>query len=643
MLRVAWLVSTLGIIGLSGAPPGERFGPLAGGDPSFPGIDDLRTEPPAGDRADRSSPSTAGPSTDPAQTQPVLGRFEKCTYTSRLDGATIEYALWFPPQYDPAQRWPLIVFLHGSAEGKNTMSPTSDSASIPVRGAKWDLPFVVVFPLMRGTWSITSLAEVDVLDTVADVQARASIDPDRIHLTGLSLGGFAAWRLACRYPDRFATVSAFCGGGQPDLAVNLRNLPTRVYHGTADKHVHVRESRVMVQAMRDAGLDPYFTELRDVGHSCWRQPYAGNALYEWMAKYRRAAAPRRISYRTRTLRHHQAYWVSIESMIDPGQPAYVDVFAPDQPGASSGGEPGSRDIFVHAENVARLRLAPPESVLPKNATPTVFADEQPIETKRADGAERGWVVDLIPNEAPPASTESGGSALAKRPGLSGPIQDVYYDPFLVVVPAAGSSPAAETWRHVADKALAWADRLVFKNIHPVTDVELTAEMIADHHLICFGDAASNRVIAQASAPSNRGTIALPLSWVEGRLHVDGQPGAEDVAGFVMIYPNPFNPQRYIVVCSGLPQAVLPLATLVLRPPYLEPIPVEDVVVITRSGQFPLASAAGTPGDDTSSSHPPDSADDRRLMGDPRPPHGAVFDRFWQIPPPVKARLLGADE
>ena len=98
-----------------------------------------------------------GLAAQPAATQPVPDRFEQCTFRSSLDGATVSYASWLPPAYDAQTPWPLIVFLHGSAEGKHWKHPTSETAGIPVRTAKADLPFVVAYPLMRGTWSITSL------------------------------------------------------------------------------------------------------------------------------------------------------------------------------------------------------------------------------------------------------------------------------------------------------------------------------------------------------------------------------------------------------------------------------------------------------------------------------------------------------
>ncbi len=538
----------------------------------------------------RAAEPTGGPSS--------AGQFQRCHLVSRLDGADVEYALWSPPGYDPARRWPAIVFLHGSAEGGSWSAPTAEAASIPVRGAKADLPFVVIYPLMRGTWSISGLAELDVLETIDDACGRVSIDPDRIHLTGISLGGFAGWRIACRYPDRFASVSLFCGGGEPELAGNLRNLPVRVYHGTADKNVNIRESRRMVESLRAAGIEPAYTELVDVGHTCWLGPYSGAELYEWMARQVRVADPRRVSYQTESLRHHRAYWVSIDSVLDPEQAASVDAFVPE-----------AGQILIHAENVGRLTLSPPASLVPPETKPDFFVNNQPVQGRRVDG---GWVVDLAGDEGPSPQ---------KRPGLSGPVQDVFYDPFVVVVPAA-SSKHAPVWREAAGRALGWTERLVFKNVRVVSSDSVTPELVQNANLICFGDPQNDPWMREVAE-------SLPVTWSGGRLRVGGEPGPENVAALVMIYPNPKNPDRYVVMCSGEPSTAVALAAGVLQPPFLSRAPQEDLVVVTMDKEFPLATV------------PPVDPDRWRSMADPVPSRGAVFDRNWQLRSEARVRLLGA--
>ena len=516
---------------------------------------------------------------------------------SPIDGAAIDYALWYPADYDPAKPWPLIVFLHGSGEGAGWAEPTRPHAGIPVRTAKPDLPFLVVSPLMRGTWSINGPAERDVLDTIADVQSRANVDPNQIHLTGLSLGAFAGWAIAAHYPDRFASLSLFAGGGQPEVVSNLLHVPTWVFHGSADHNVPVSESVRMVRAMEDAELPVRYTQTPGGKHACWVQPYAGRTLYDWMAGLTRVREPRRITHRTTGLRYNQAYWATIESMVDPARPALIDVFVPE----------GSQ-VYVHADNVDRLILQPPPSVVPPGTTPTFFVNNQPVE---AEARPSGWALTLADISEGP---------LRKRHGLSGPIQDVFYDPF-VVVTADGEDPVVNaTWAQAAHYAFKWAQTLTFQDFKFTSADQVTPELIQSSNLICFGNPECHSILAQVAD-------RLPLVFRRSGLLISGRKASAQIMGLVMIYPNPLNPDRYLVVCSGHPKAVAPLAALILRPPYLSPTPLEDLVVITRENDLLLRDPASAP-----TSQPQWMA--RRI-----PPRGAVFDGNWQLPASVVERLI----
>ena len=527
---------------------------------------------------------------------PPQGRMEQCRYVSAVDGATIEYALWYPPEYDAARAWPLIVFLHGSGEGGTWDAPTQPTAGIPVRTVKSTLPFLVVSPLMRGTWSINGLAERDVLDTLADVQARAHVDPERIHLTGLSLGAFAGWAVAAHQPDRFASLSLFAGGGQPELVGNLRSVTTWVFHGAADPNVPPEESVRMVHAMQALGLPVRYTEFPGGKHDCWQQPYAGDMLYRWMTEQTRIGEPRRITYRTFGLRHQRAYWATIDSVIDPARPAFIDIF-----------NPAGAEIYVHAENVGQLTLAPPPTLVASDSTPAFFSDSQPAAAERTPA---GWVLELA--KAPPG-------ALHKRHGLSGPIQDVFWEPFVVVTADAADPVVAGVWSQVAQRAFKWTAELTFQKFRFVSARDVTPEIIQSCNLICVGNPENHSLLAQVAD-------RLPLVFTRDGLRVERQAGAEEIMGFVMIYPNPLNPERYLVVCSGQPQAVGALAPGVLQPPFLSPTPVEDVVVVARDGTLCLQAA------------PAEAASRPAWMAAEIPSRGAVFDRTWQLPPTVAERL-----
>jgi len=251
----------------------------------------------------------------------------------------------------------------------------------------------------------------------------------------------------------------------------------------------------------------------------------------------RVRDPRRITYRTSSLRHNQAYWVTVESTVDPARPAMIDVFAPE-----------SSQTYIHAENVERLILEPPASVVRPGTTPTFFVNDRPVE---ADSLADGWALNL--SEAP-------AGPVRKRHGLSGPIQDV----LLGAVLSSSRSPMKtrplpSAGRRSPNTLFRWTKALTFESFRFISADEVTPEVIRSSNLICIGNHETHNILAQVADQ-------LPLVFTRTGLQVYGQPASEQVTGMVMIYPNPLNPDRYLVVCSGRPQAVAALAASILGPP-----------------------------------------------------------------------------
>ncbi|WP_448334435.1 carboxylesterase family protein, partial [Bellilinea sp.] len=105
---------------------------------------------------------------------------------------------------------------------------------------------------------------------------------------GLSMGGFGTWYLAARCPQRIAAIAPVCGGGLPWMADRLKDVPVWAFHGSKDSVVHPRESRVMVQAVRQAGGKARLTIYQGVGHDSWTQTYANPKLYTWLLRHKRS-------------------------------------------------------------------------------------------------------------------------------------------------------------------------------------------------------------------------------------------------------------------------------------------------------------------------------------------------------------------
>ncbi|MBK9127650.1 MAG: prolyl oligopeptidase family serine peptidase [Phycisphaerales bacterium] len=228
--------------------------------------------------------------------------------TLELDGATYAYSVFVPPDYTPARKWPVVLFLHGSGErGADGLLSTEVGIGSAIRRDFRRVPAIVVFPQCRaGQAWVVSPQDIGPMGRLALASLDAamrdySTDPERVYLTGLSLGGQGAWWLAINDPRRWAAVVPVCGfledKDRPSqmlalLTEHLRDVPVWVVHGEKDPVVPVERSREAVAALRAAGAPVRYVELPGVGHNAWDKGYADAALWTWLFEQRRAPATR---------------------------------------------------------------------------------------------------------------------------------------------------------------------------------------------------------------------------------------------------------------------------------------------------------------------------------------------------------------
>ena len=108
------------------------------------------------------------------------------------------------------------------------------------------------------------------------------IDTNRIYVTGLSMGGFGTWDLISRYPNKFAAAAPVCGGGDIKQAHKLVNIPIWAFHGAKDRVVTVNRTRDMIEAIKNSGGTPKYTEYPNLGHFCWDAAYNEQDFLEWL-------------------------------------------------------------------------------------------------------------------------------------------------------------------------------------------------------------------------------------------------------------------------------------------------------------------------------------------------------------------------
>ncbi len=202
-----------------------------------------------------------------------------------LDG---RFLLYLPQGFaNEGRKWPLIIFLHGSGEAGNDLGKVKiHGPPMRVEGLE-DFPFVVVSPQAPDS----SGFDTDTLDALLDeLLARLPVDPDRVYLTGLSMGGFATWQWAAERPERFAAIAPICGAGDVRRACRLKNVPVWAFHGARDDVVPIGPDQDMVDAVKACGGDVRFTVYPEGNHNAWTQTYANPRLYEWLLRQRRPRA-----------------------------------------------------------------------------------------------------------------------------------------------------------------------------------------------------------------------------------------------------------------------------------------------------------------------------------------------------------------
>lgn len=208
---------------------------------------------------------------------------------------------------------PLTVFLHGSQQNHlgsvmpggaylGTARPLSDEvhqlAQYAVDGVDFPPHTTTVWPLARGEGlGYQGIAEQDVLDVLADAEARLAPDPDRIILTGASMGGIGAFRLGARHPDRWSAVAPIIGFAPDEtepLLENLTGVPIRQINGAVDPLIDAAEAEATTDLLDELELDFRAWMLDDRGHEAGGFVY--DCVYEGLPELERDPSPPQVTY-----------------------------------------------------------------------------------------------------------------------------------------------------------------------------------------------------------------------------------------------------------------------------------------------------------------------------------------------------------
>jgi pimeloyl-ACP methyl ester carboxylesterase len=531
-------------------------------------------------------------------------------YKSRIDDSVQPYGLVVPASFHPntPHRHRLDLWFHGRGEKLSELSFLQQRLTSP--GEFTPANAFVLHPYGRYCNANKFAGEIDTLEALEHARRHYPIDDDRVVVRGFSMGGAACWQFAVHYADRWAAAAPGAGFAETadflkvfqnepvkpawyeqklwhwydctDWAANLFHVPTVAYSGEKDRQKQAAD--VMAAALEKEGTHLVHVLGPGTGHAYHPQAKAEiNRRIDAIADRGRDPLPHQVRFTTWTLRYPRLHWVRVDGLEEHWRRARVA--ADVQPGVPL--YAGSHSVRVITENVTALTLDMPPGLCPLNGRrqPTVVLDDAELAAPPVK-SDRSWTAHFRKTEGKWRVVPShDDGTLRKRPGLQGPIDDAFMDRFLMVRPTGkalhdktGSWVAAE----MAHAVEHW--RRQFRGEARVKDdVAVTLDDIADSNLVLWGDPGSNQILAKIADK-------LPIRWDGQAVVVGDKTYSGDHHIPVLIYPNPLNPKRYVVLNSGFTFREYDYLNNARQVPKLPDWAVLDVAV-PRTSRLPAGVAA----------------------------------------------------
>jgi hypothetical protein len=460
---------------------------------------------------------------------------------SKIDGQLLLYKFRLPKDYDPKKQYPLRVDLHAGGgftwlaywvTGKpdnNPRSATDDGA-------------IHISPAGR---QHIGMGEIAVLDAIADAKKHYNIDDDRIIIGGASWGGTGGFHFAAFLPDHFAAAYSLTGGGNYNVPVgngrfdayllpdNFGNLSFLIWDTPGDGHYQANHAFADALRQRAEKFPGFYPNLEIT------DPKGGHGIIDrklqeegwaWMYQQARNRYPKLAIYKTHWLRYDGAYWARIDTMEDANQPARIEAEIKN----------GACRVAIENADRFHLDLVPPLVGAAKELDVRINGAE--AINARAGAAAYFW------KEGGEWKTarERYPRTLVKKRGVSGPIQDVFMEHPVVMVYGTIQSRNQPTVTKLLDDIV---DRLISTGdgsgilrtgFERKPDVEVSDQDIAEKNLILVGTSSQNRLLARI-------VDKLPIAFLNDGVRIGAMDFRGPDVGLVMVYPNPLNPERYVLL------------------------------------------------------------------------------------------------
>jgi len=486
------------------------------------------------------------------------GESYKITFISGIDSSCQYYAVLPPKDYDPGKNYALILTLHGAS--------VRASGQVDAYTQK-DWAFVVA-PTNRRRFGFDwqDWGRLDALEVLEEVKKRFPIDPNRIYLTGHSMGGHGVWHIGLAHADLFAAIAPSAGWtsfqlyipwflqksylfAHPELLAyrdmslredvpplfleNAVNLPIFILQGGADEDVPPIQARLYARLLHQ--LDYEYTYREVPGQKHWwnlkdtpgTDCVDSDELMSFLRSQKRNPFPKHLFFKTTDIGlNNRCYWLKIEGVEEPFADSRIEA------------EVKGRRIEIGVENIAEFSLNLNPKLLPLgrikisvNSQPMDYNFRHPVKLfiSRKKGKFR--------------LGRSKGKGLKKTPQLFGPIKRAYFSPFMLVYGTLGDSVSVQRNLHLARlQAFSWWRR-ANGLVRIISDREVNDEIIKGYNLILFGGPQDNLIVREINKK-------LPISIRGGKVCMGDRPIEGEDLALEEVYPNPLNPKKLVLVIAG---------------------------------------------------------------------------------------------
>lgn len=487
-------------------------------------------------------------------------------YRSQLDGTIQPYGLEIGRQYDFNTPGRCDIWFHGRGEKSLELQFIAQRMK-----AKSQYPLergIVLHPFGRYSNAFKFAGEVDVLEALEHVKRHYNIDDDRISVRGFSMGGAACWQFAVHTPDLWFAANPGAGFSEtpeflksfqgetlnppwyeerlwnwydcPGWCENLRHVPTIAYSGEIDKQKQAAD--VMEAALREKGISLLHLIGPETAHKIHPDSAAVIAnRFESLERGGRETFPHRIVFTTYTLKYNRLGWITVNSLEEHWRQSRIEA-------AISSPHRRPAGVTITTSGITDFSVEMPPGSCPFDVQSALHVE---VDGQAIDGirpmSDRSLTARFLRTgdrwKVVPADHEPAG--LVKRHNLQGPVDDALMQPFLYVRPTGkfinekvGNWVTGEMTRAVEQ----W-NRHMRGDVRIKDDKDVTDEDLRNFNLILWGCPQSNSLLAKVGG-------SLPLKWTSESVTIAGTSHAAAHHAPIVVYPNPLNPDRYVVLNSS---------------------------------------------------------------------------------------------